>query len=151
VDARGNINLHHVGGTIDRPKMRGPGAANISYAAMSKRFYICTSVHTPRTFVERVDFITSPGFLDGPESVKAAGLKGGPRFCVTPLAVMDFDPQTLRMRLRSVHPWSSAGEVAERTGFALGSTDGVPTTPLPTPTELELLRTRIDPDGLLRR
>ncbi|MFG1225706.1 CoA-transferase subunit beta [Xanthobacter wiegelii] len=150
VDAHGNINLHLVGGTIDKPKMRGPGAANISYAAMSRRFYICTTAHSPRTFVEKVDFVTSPGFLDGPESVKAAGLKGGPRFCITPLAVMDFNPHTLRMRLKSVHAWSSVDEVVAKTSFALEVPAKVPMTPAPTARELELLRGTVDPDGLLR-
>ena len=150
VDAHGNINLHHIGGTIDKPKMRGPGAANISYAATSRRFYICTSNHTARTFVPRVDFITSPGYLDGPDSFRAAGLAGGPRLCVTPLAVMDFDPGTLRMRLKSVHPWSTAGEVADNTGFDLGPVDAAPVTELPTGEELALLREKVDPKGLLR-
>lgn len=150
IDAYGNINLHHIGGTIDQPRMRGPGAANISYAATSRRFYICTSSHTARTFVRRVDFITSPGYLDGPESFRAAGLTGGPRLCVTPLAVMDFDPRTLCMRLKSVHPWSTAREVAEKTGFDLGASSAVPETEPPTAEELLLLREKVDPKGLLR-
>lgn len=151
VDRHGNVNLHFVGGTLDRPRMRGPGAANISYAATSRRFYICTSTHTPRTFVPRVDFVTSPGYLDGPDSFRAAGLKGGPRYCVTPLAVMDFEPLSLSMRLRSVHPWSTTGEVVERTGFELIVPPEVATTEPPSARELELLRTRVDPQGLLRR
>lgn len=151
VDARGNINLHHIGGTIDAPGMRGPGAANISYAHTSRRFYICTNAHSLRNFVERVDFVTSPGYLDGPESCRASGITGGPRLCVTPLAVMDFHPDTLRMRLRSVHPWSSAQEVRERTGFDLGPQEDVPVTPLPDASTLALLRDRVDPEGLLRR
>lgn len=151
VDAYGNINLHHIGGTIDRPKMRGPGAANISYAATSRRFYICTGNHSVRTFVPRVDFITSPGYLDGPDSFRAAGLKGGPRLCVTPIAVMDFDPETLRMRLQSVHPWSSVEEITANTGFDLSTENDFPCTDLPTPHELALLREKVDPNGLLRR
>lgn len=150
VDAYGNINLHHIGGTIDKPKMRGPGAANISYAATSRRFYICTGNHSSRTFVPRVDFITSPGYLDGPDSFRAAGLTGGPRLCVTPLAVMDFHPDTLRMRLKSVHPWSSPEEVAANTGFDLLTEDEVVTTALPSDRELFLLRETVDPKGLLR-
>jgi glutaconate CoA-transferase subunit B len=150
VDAYGNINLHHIGGTIDKPKIRGPGAANISYAAMSRRFYICTSNHTARTFVPRVDFITSPGYLDGPDSFRAAGLRGGPQLCVTPLAVMDFDPETLRMRLKSVHPWSSADEVVRNTGFDPGAEGVMPATEPPTDEELRLLREKVDPRGLLR-
>jgi glutaconate CoA-transferase, subunit B len=150
IDAFGNINLHHIGGTIHNPKMRGPGAANISYAATSRRFYICTGNHSQRTFVPRVDFITSPGYLDGPESYHAAGLAGGPCLCVTPLAAMDFDPATLRMRLKSVHPWSSVEEVVANTGFDLGIGDTVVETPPPTETELSMLREKVDPKGLLR-
>lgn len=151
VDAYGNINLHHIGGTIDRPKMRGPGAANISYAATSRRFYICTTNHTARTFVPRVDFITSPGYLDGPDSYRAAGLSGGPSLCVTPMAVMDFDPVTLRMRLKTVHSWSTPDEVARNTGFDLGIAGEVPATEPPAAEELRLLREMVDPEGLLRR
>ncbi|WP_436639713.1 CoA-transferase subunit beta [Microbaculum sp. FT89] len=150
VDAYGNINLHHIGGTIDKPKMRGPGAANISYAATSRRFYICTGNHSSRTLVPRVDFITSPGYLDGPDSFRAAGLTGGPRLCVTPLAVMDFHPDTLRMRLKSVHPWSSPEEVAANTGFDLLTENDTATTALPSDRELSLLRETVDPKGLLR-
>lgn len=151
IDVHGNINLHHIGGTIAKPTMRGPGAANISYAGTSRRFYICTGSHSRRTFVPRVDFITSPGYLDGPESFRAAGLSGGPQLCVTPLAVMDFHPETLRMRLKSVHPWSSHEDVAACTGFDLSITGEEPVTPLPTAIELDLLRNQIDPQGLLRR
>jgi glutaconate CoA-transferase subunit B len=151
IDAYGNINLHHIGGTIDQPTMRGPGAANISYAATSRRFYICTGNHSARVFVPRVDFITSPGYLDGPESFQAAGLQGGPRLCVTPLAVMNFDRATLRMRLKSVHPWSTQEEVTARTGFDLGIEGAIAHTELPTTEELDLLRVKVDPKGLLRK
>ncbi|MBP5857504.1 hypothetical protein KAJ83_10830 [Marivibrio halodurans] len=151
IDRFGNINLHFIGGSIDRPRMRGPGAANISYAGTSRRFYICTHAHSPRTFVPRVDFITSPGYLDGPESFHAAGLKGGPALCVTPLAVMDFDPDSLTMRLKSVHPWSSVEEVVAKTGFELGLPDRVPVTDLPDAGTLDLLRGKVDTAGLLRR
>ncbi|WP_297781809.1 CoA-transferase [uncultured Roseovarius sp.] len=150
IDARGNINLHHIGGTLHNPKMRGPGAANISYAGQSKRFYICPMVHTRRNFVERVDFITSPGYLDGPESFAAAGLHGGPHLCVSPLAVLDFDPKSLRMRIRSVHPHSSVDEVVENTGFDLRASGKEITTNTPTQDELRLLREKVDPKGYLR-
>lgn len=150
IDQYGNINLHFIGGSIDKPKMRGPGAANISYAGTSKRFYICTHAHSTRTFVPKVDFITSPGYLDGPESFGKAGLKGGPRLCVTPLAVMEFEPETLRMRLKSVHPWSSVEDVVTNTGFELLIPENVPVTELPTAEELRILREDVDTLGILR-
>jgi len=101
--------------------------------------------------VPRVDFITSPGYLDGPESFHAAGLKGGPALCVTPLAVMDFDPDSLTMRLKSVHPWSSVEEVVAKTGFELGLPDRVPVTDQPDAATLDLLRRKVDTAGILRR
>tara|TARA_E500000318_G_scaffold86349_1_gene82749 strand:- start:1308 stop:2075 length:768 start_codon:yes stop_codon:yes gene_type:complete len=150
-DAYGNINLHHVGGTLDAPRMRGPGAANLSYCHTSTRFYICPTVHTARNFVEKVDFVTLPGHLSGPEAKREAGLTNeGPRFVVTPRAVMDFDKTTLRMRLKSVHSGNTADEVQRHTGFDLGATGDVPQTPPPTEEELTVLRERIDKTGTLR-
>ncbi|AXI52495.1 MULTISPECIES: hypothetical protein [Alphaproteobacteria] len=150
-DAYGNINLHHVGGTLHAPKVRGPGAANLSYCHTSTRFYICPTLHTTRNFVEKVDFVTIPGHLSGPEAKRVAGLTNeGPRFVVTPRAVLDFDPATLRMRLKSVHAGHTAAEVQRHTGFDLGITQNVPQTPLPTEEELTALRERIDKTGTLR-
>lgn len=151
IDAHGNINLHYVGGTLHAPSIRGPGAANVSYAGTSRRFYICPTVHSRRNFVERVAFITSPGYLDGPESFARSGLKGGPCLCVSPLAVLDFCPDTLRMRLKSLHEGVSAAQVRDNTGFDLIVPDHVPTTPPPSDLELRLIRERVDTKGYLRR
>jgi len=150
-DRYGNINLHHVGGTLHAPKMRGPGAANLSYGHTSTRYYICPTVHNVRNFVEKVDFVTIPGNLSGPESRKAAGLtREGPRLVVTPRAVMDFDPQTLRMRLKSVHCGNSIDDVLANTGFKPDVPDETGPTPPPTAEELSVLRGKIDPSGALR-
>lgn len=149
-DAYGNINLHCIG-PWERPELRGPGAANISYAARSRRFYICATQHSPRNFVPRVDFTTIPGNMQGPESRARAGLRQeGPRYCVTPRCVFDFDPQTLRMRLKSVHPGHSVEEVVRETGFDFAYAGDVPTTSPPTMDELSVLRTQVDPQGALR-
>lgn len=150
-DMHGNTNLHFVGGTLERPGMRGPGAANISYCVRSKRFYLCPTTHSRRNFVPRVDFVTIPGHLQGPASRTAAGLANeGPRYCVTPLAVLDFEPRTLRMRLKSVHPGHTVDEVRANTGFELVVPDEVPVTPAPGREELEILRRVVDVTGVLR-
>ena len=151
IDQFGNCNLHYVGGDLARPKFRATGIANISHAVMDKKFYIYTTAHTKRMFVPRVDFISVPGFVDGPGSRERLRMPGGgPSLCVTPLAALDFDAETKRMRLRSVHEWATPDEVVERTGFDLLVPGTIPTTPPPTPTELAILRTEIDPTGLLR-
>ena len=150
-DSHGNINLHHVGGTLHEPGMRGPGAANLSYCHTSTRFYICPTVHNRRNFVEKVDFVTIPGHLSGPDSKHAAGLTNeGPRLVVTPRAVMDFDPDTLRMRLKSIHCGNSVEDVLENTGFAPDLPKNIGPTPPPTAEELDVLRGKIDPSGALR-
>jgi glutaconate CoA-transferase subunit B len=114
------------------------------------RVLIYTASHNPRTFVEKVDFVSGPGYLGGPEAWRAAGLPGGgPALVVTPLCTMDFDPGTLRARLRSLHPGVGADQVCAETGFELGGPSVVPVTPGPTRAELAILR-QLDPRGVLR-
>lgn len=151
IDKYGNLNLHFVGDPKD-PIIRGPGVVNPSRGVSAKRFYIYAMRHEKRTLVEKVDFISIAGHIDGPEGRRKAGIKtSGPALCVTPLAVLDFDDTTKAMRLKSVHQGVSVEQVVENTGFELIIPPKVPTTPQPTEEELELLHSTIDPDGVLRR
>jgi acyl CoA:acetate/3-ketoacid CoA transferase beta subunit len=104
--------------------------------------------HEKRKMVKKLDYLTSPGFLDGPGAREKAGLRGGgPSLVVTNLCQMDFDPRTKRLRLATVHPGVTVEQVLENTGFDLIVPKDVPTTDLPTCEELELLRA-IDPTGI---
>lgn len=151
IDKFGNINLHFVGDPRD-PIIRGPGVVNPSRGVSAQRFYIFAMRHEKRTLVEKVDFITIAGHIDGPDGRQKAGIKtAGPVLCITPLSVMDFDPKTRAMRLKSVHQGVTVEQVVENTGFELIIPPNVPTTPPPTDEELELLHTSIDPDGVLRK
>lgn len=76
---------------------------------------------------------------------------GGPKYCVTPLCVMDFAEADKHMRLHALHPGGSRADVQAQTGFDLMAPESAPTTPRPTPEELHVLRTRVDLAGLLRR
>jgi glutaconate CoA-transferase subunit B len=88
----------------------------------------------------------------GADARRALGLPGGgPRYCVTPLGVLDFEETSKRMRLRSVHPGVSVDDVVRATGFRLIVPERVPVTDSPTDAELVILRTRVDPRGWLRR
>lgn len=148
VDAHGNCNLICVGDWA-RPALRGPGTVGLPFLPAVRRSVIYTMSHSPRTFVERVDFVSGPGHPAGPEEERP--YRGeGPSLVVTPLAVMDFEPTGRRMRLASVHPGVRAEEVREATGFPLPGPEPVPVTPPPTEEELAELR-RIDPTGVLRR
>lgn len=97
IDRRGNINLTQTGPAEGPPRFRGPGLANISFAVVCRRIFLYTAVHSPRTFVERVDYLTAPGHLDGPGARARAGIStDGPVFCITPLAALGFDMHVAR-------------------------------------------------------
>lgn len=151
VDKYGNLNLVCIGDWA-HPKKRGPGPAGQSVGAWVKRLYIWLNEHSKRTFVEKVDFISCPGYIDGPGAREKAGLKwGGPVLVVSPIAVMDFDPDTKRMRLKSVHPGKTVDEVVSNTGFELVIPRHVPETMPPSDEEINILRTKVDPNGFLRK
>jgi glutaconate CoA-transferase subunit B len=149
VDAYGNCNLVAVGEWA-HPTLRGPGTVGLPFLSRVGRVLVYTQSHNRRTFVERVDFLSGPGFLGGPQDWASAGLSGGgPALVVTPLCTMDFDPQTLRMRLVSTHPGVEVDHVREATGFDLVVPDSVPVTAEPTAQQLSILRD-VDTDGLLK-
>ncbi len=146
IDAYGNCNLIAVGEWA-APALRGPGTVGLPFLPATKRSVIYAMDHSPRTFVERVDFVSGPGHPASPDEDRT--YRGeGPSLVVTPLATLDFDPTTRRMRLRSVHPGVTEAEVAEATGFEPAPGPPVSETPPPSEEELTLLR-RLDPGGLL--
>ena len=130
IDREGSTNLIGLKGPDGRLAVRGPGSiGTTSIGTLAREVILFSPEHTPRRFVETVDFVSVPGW----QRRAAAGLAGGPRLCVTSKAVMDFEAG--RMRLRSVHPGSSVDEVVAATGFELRVADGIPMTPAPTNAE----------------
>ena len=154
VDAFGNTNLIGIGADYRRLKFRGPGSGGTpSLSTHVGRYYIVLNSHSPRLLVERCDYISAYGWgMGGADARRKLGLPGsGPRYVVTPLCVMDFEEETRRMRLCSLHPGVSVGTVRASTGFELVIPSSVPATQAPSAEELHVLRTRIDAAGLLRR
>jgi glutaconate CoA-transferase, subunit B len=153
IDRYGNTNLI---GLRDGDTMtfRGPGTLGTSSMAYyAKRYYIYTASHSPRVFVERCDYISVFGYGDGGDHRARLGLdryNPGPTSVITPLAILDFDTPDHRMRLQSVHPGVEPAEVVAETGFELVVGDDVPRTAEPTVEQLQILRERIDREGLLR-
>ena len=97
--------------------------------------------HEPRRFVERVDFITSPGYLSGPAARRAAGLvRNRPVAVVTDLALLGFDEETVRLRLDAVQPGVTEEQVHANTGFELLVSETIGELPPPTDQELAELR-----------
>jgi glutaconate CoA-transferase subunit B len=165
IDPHGNSNLIGLADPAGGPagasaparrrfRMRGPGAiATTTNASHVRRFYLYVNEHSPRVFVERCDFVSTVGWgHGGADARRALGLPGGgPRYCVTPLAILDFEDGSKRLRLCSVHPGVTVDQVVAATGFGLIVPARVPETERPSPQELEVLRARVDPAGLLRR
>jgi len=153
IDAYGNTNLIGLPGEGKKFKLRGPGSIGTpTLAAVARRYYIVAENHNPRVFVEKCSLISAMGYGDGASGLrKKLNLPGsGPRYCVTSLCVFDFHPETNRMRLRSLHPGVSLDQVLEATGFKPELPEEIPETEPPTERELEILRRRVDPEGVLR-
>jgi acyl CoA:acetate/3-ketoacid CoA transferase beta subunit len=147
IDEYGNINTTYIG-SFEKPSVRLPGSGGGNDIMSSAKRVVVIMTQEKRKMVKKLDYLTSPGFLDGPGAREKAGLMGsGPSLVVTNLCQMDFDPQTKRLRLSSVHPGVSVQQVLENTGFDLIVPKNVPTTEPPTCEELELLRA-IDPTGI---
>lgn len=146
MDRYGNVN-NTVIGPYGNPKVRLPGGGGMAdLGCMIPNIYLWSSTHDKRTFVDKLDFRSGIGWGDGGDHRSRLGLPGGPRLCVTNLCVFDFDPDTHAMRVRSLHPGVTLAQVRDQTGFPVGSASAdVPTTPLPDPESLRLLRTEIDP------
>ena len=154
IDAYGNTNLIGIGSDFRHLKMRGPGGVGTaSMGTNVGRYYLYVNNHNKQTLTERLDWRSCFGFGDGGADARAKlHLPGaGPRYCITPRCVFDFEETTKRMRLKSVHPGVTVDEVLANTGFSPVVPAQVPTTPAPSPGEIALLRNRIDVDGVLRR
>jgi glutaconate CoA-transferase subunit B len=140
IDQFGNVNTSFIGDP-DRPKVRLPGSGGANDIVSSCREIMIMTRHEPRRFVERVDFITSPGYLSGPEARRAAGLvRSRPVAVITDLALLGFDERSGRLRLDALQPHVSEEQVHTSTGFELLVSDTLAELPTPTDRELSELR-----------
>jgi len=147
VDMYGNINTTCIG-EYSHPEVRFPGSGGSGDIACLSKRTIIIAVHEKRRFPERCDYITSPGWIDGPQGRKQAGLRwGGPSAVITTLGVLRFDEHTKRAYLASYHPGVTGEQVQENTGFELDISRAKETTP-PTEFEIRILREKVDPEGI---
>ncbi len=146
IDQYGNLNSSFIGDPA-RPATRLPGTGGGNDIASLTQMIVAMK-HEKRRFVERVDFVTSPGFLAGEGGRREAGLTAGGMFrVVTDLGLFGFDEGSKRMKLLAVHPGVTAGWVQETTGFPLAIEADLPITDPPTENELAVLR-HLDPERL---
>jgi len=145
LDRHGNLNTTIVGGDYAHPRVRLPGSGGAPEIAASCREVFIMVRHGLRTFVERVDFVTSVGYGDGYDSREKLGLRGrGPVRVVTDIAVLEPDPVSRELVLTRVHPGVEVADVKAATGWDLKVADEVAVTEPPTDEELAVLRRLVE-------
>lgn len=152
VDRYGNTNLIGIGGEYGNLKVRGPGSAGTTtLTADVGRYYIIVNNHNPRVFVEKCDFRSTVGWDNGGSDARLRlGLTGGgPKYVLSPLAVMDFREVDRQMRVKHLLPGVKLSTLIENTGFK-PVIEEIEPFPLPTMDEIELLRKYVDREGRLR-
>ena len=149
IDRFGNLNSTMIGGDYAHPHVRLPGSGGANDLASLCWRTVSIVPHEKRKFVERVDFITSPGYLSGAGAREAAGLPpdSGPYRVISTLAIMGFHPQSKAMQVESLHPGVTREDINANTGFEMLFADHVGTTAEPTELELRILREQVDPQG----
>lgn len=147
IDMYGNLNSTMIGNDYRRPKVRLPGSGGANDLATNCWRTIAITPHEKRRFVEKVDFITSPGYLTGGKSRYEAGLPpgSGPYKIITNLAVLGFDNPDRRMEIESLSPGASVKDVQENTGFEILARKDIHETKPPDPDALRILREEVDP------
>jgi glutaconate CoA-transferase subunit B len=149
IDPYGNLNSTVIG-EFERPKVRLPGSGGGNDVGSHCWQTIAIMRHDKRRFVEKLDFLTTPGYLNGPGSREAAGLPPGtgPYRVVSNLAILGYHPQSKRMMLLATQPGVSVEEIIDNTGFDLVIAEQVESNHPPTSEELQILRQEVDKDHL---
>lgn len=151
IDRFGNINTTVIG-NYAKPQVRLPGSGGAAeIAILCERILVITRL-SRRAFPERVDFVTSPGYLGGGDARLRAGiLTGGPEAVITDLCLFRFEQQTKELIVTSLHPNVTPAQVRANIGWEVVFADPLETTPVPTAQELHLIRSELDPQGLYSR
>jgi len=150
IDRFGNINTTVIG-PYDQPKVRLPGSGGACEIAINARQVFVIMRQSTRSFVERIDFRTSPGNLGGAEQAERIRREGGwlgrgPSVVITDLGIWHFGDDG-EMRLDSLHPGATVDEIRATIGWEPRIAPSLATTPAPTAEELRLIRDELDPGG----
>jgi glutaconate CoA-transferase subunit B len=140
IDRYANINTTVIG-DYQAPKVRLPGAGGAPEISTNCKEVLIILKQNSRSFVENMDFITSPGYLEGGDSREKLGLtNGGPRAVITDLGILEPDPVTKELVMTYLHPGVTVEQVRENTGWPLRIALQLKTTQPPSGQELEVLR-----------
>lgn len=148
IDPYGTLNSTVIG-DYAAPKVRFSGSGGACDVASFVQRTIIFMQHEKRKFVDTLDYLTSPGWMGGPEGRKKEGLPpGGPESVITNLGIMRFDPTSRRMYLDSTYPGVTPEQILDHMGFSVDIENARAAKP-PTNEELEILRKRCDPQRLI--
>ena len=140
IDRFANLNTTVIG-DYRKPSVRLPGAGGAPEIAISAKHVLITLRQNKRAFVEKLDFITSPGHLDGHDARKRMGFPGqGPAAVITDLGILEPDPVTKELTLTGIHPGVAPEQVIAATGWPLQVAPQLTRTDAPSPVELQVLR-----------
>lgn len=150
IDRHGNLNSTVVG-DYERPKVRLPGSGGACEIATNARSVLVIMRLKRRAFVEKLDFTTSPGYIDGGQARQRLGLPGdGPRMVITDRALFDFDDEDREMRLIEVASGETAESIQAEVGWPLRVSPALKEMTPPDPLELSIIREELDTEGLYR-
>ena len=148
IDIYGNLNTTVIGNYV-KPRIRFSGSGGACDVASFVPRCIIFMQQEKSRFVNKLDYLTSPGYLDGADGRKKAGLReGGPTVVITNMAVFRFDGSTKRMYLAGYYPGITPQQILEHMEFAVDVTQAVEVAP-PTAGELRILREKCDPQRLI--
>ena len=140
IDRFANLNTTVVG-PYAKPKVRLPGGGGAPEIAISCGEIFIIMAQSKRSFVPKLDFVTSLGHGEGGDHRARLGVKTkGPTKLLTDLAVFEPDPRTKEMTITSIHPGVTRAQIADSTGWQVRYADTVTETPAPSARELEVLR-----------
>jgi glutaconate CoA-transferase subunit B len=140
LDRFANINTT-VLGPYNKPKVRLPGAGGAPEISSSAKEVLIVVKQSKRTFVEKLDFITSAGFLSGGNAREAAGLRGkGPAAVITDLCILRPDAATRELKVASIHSGVDREMISANTSWQIQFAEDCGQTPAPTEQELKTLR-----------
>ena len=150
IDKHGNLNSTVIG-DYARPKTRLPGSGGACEIATNAQRTFMIMRLKRRAFVEKLDFVTSPGHLTGGDSRSRLGLAGGgPEIVITDMAILNFDNTEREMQLNALYPGITEKNVQEEVGWPLGLAAKIEEVSAPSLEELRLIREDLDPSGMYR-
>ncbi len=148
IDIYGNLNSTVIG-DYQQPDTRFSGSGGACDVASFVNRTIIFMQHEKRKFVKKLDYFTSPGWIDGPNGREKAGLgPGGPEAVITNLGILRFDRKSKEMYLAACYPGITPEKVQQETSFTI-NLNRIEVSLPPTTTELEILRKRCDPQRLI--